>query len=410
MDKQLEITIEKLVYGGDGMGRMPDGRAVFVPFVLPGEKVRIRIIDEKPRYLRALATEILMPSPLRITPRCKHFAQCGGCHYQHLSYPDQLSIKLDILKDQLTRIAGVINPPICGMTASPNFWHYRNNVQYHITREGQLGYKDISGSAILPVDECHLPQQEIDEVWQRIDLESESGISRLSLRQDSYDEIMLIFEGELDSPPEMELDMPVSACYITPDGTNYHMAGNDFLTYDILSESLTVSPESFFQVNTAQSANMVKFVLEEVEKLVNPQVLELYCGAGLFSLFLAPLASQLYAIESAPSSAYDFANNLDAFDNVSLYEGTVEDVLPGLDIHPDLVLLDPPRAGLAPTARDALISLAIPKVIYISCDPATLSRDLKSLISSGYQLDKIQAFDMFPQTYHVETVVILSKI
>ncbi len=413
MTDTFDVTIEKLVFGGEGMGRLPDGRAVFVPFVLSGEVVRLRLVEEKPHFARALPTEILEPSSERIEPRCPHFGKCGGCHYQHMPYEKQLEVKLAVLKDQLVRIGGIQNSPVTGITPSGATWNYRNHVQFHVCEDGRLGYKDITGSEVLPIRECHLPQAEINTTWSQIELEPGSGIQRLSLRQDSFDEVMLLLEGTEELAPEMSLDLPVSACYLAQNGSTVTLAGDDALTFQVKDKVLRVSPESFFQVNTAQTEKMVDFVCAHLPQNRQLEILELYSGVGLFSSFLAPHASHLTAVESALSSCYDFAINMDSFNNVSLYEGAVEQVLSALIgqlEQPDLVLLDPPRAGLHPKAREALLKLGSPQIIYISCDPSTLARDLKSLCAAGYKLVDVHAFDMFPQTYHVECVVLMSRV
>lgn len=413
MTDTFDVTIEKLVFGGEGMGRLPDGRAVFVPFVLSGEVVRLRLVEEKPHFARALPMEILEPSSERIEPRCPHFGKCGGCHYQHMPYEKQLEVKLAVLKDQLVRIGGIQNSPVTGITPSDATWNYRNHVQFHICEDGRLGYKDITGSEVLPIRECHLPQAEINTTWSQIELEPGSGIQRLSLRQDSFDEVMLLLEGTEELAPEMSLDLPVSACYLAQNGSTVTLAGDDALTFQVKDKVLRVSPESFFQVNTAQTEKMVDFVCAHLPQNRQLEILELYSGVGLFSSFLAPHASHLTAVESALSSCYDFAINMDSFNNVSLYEGAVEQVLSALIgqlEQPDLVLLDPPRAGLHPKAREALLKLGSPQIIYISCDPSTLARDLKSLCAAGYKLVDVHAFDMFPQTYHVECVVLMSRV
>ena len=409
MSDSIIVKIEKLIYGGDGLARLPDGRAVFVPFVLPGEEVSLNIIEEKPRFARALPLEIIKPSPKRITPLCKHFGTCGGCHYQHIPYQDQLIFKREILLDQLTRIGKISDPPLSSILPSPETWHYRNHMQFHPDSDGQLGFVDITGQVVFPIQECHLPQDLISDTWPKISLDANSGINKASLRQDSFDEVLLLLEGEEETPPEMDLDLPISAAYLNPSGFSYTMAGNDTLAYKIKEKIMQVSAESFFQVNTIQAEKMVDFILDSIDKVNTKEILELYSGVGLFSIFLAEFADHLTAVESAISSCYDFAANLDAFDNVSLYEATVDEALPGLSIKPDLVLLDPPRAGLTKQARDLILQMQSPQVLYISCDPATLARDLKQFLSAGYRLESIAAFDMFPQTYHVETMTVLRR-
>jgi 23S rRNA (uracil1939-C5)-methyltransferase len=410
MADEIIVTIEKLIFGGDALAHLPDGRAVFIPFVLPGEMVLIRLIADKPRFARGLPVELIKASPGRISPKCPHFTICGGCHYQHIPYEHQVEFKLEILRDQLTRIGKLQDPPLNKIIPSPTAWNYRNNIQFHPSVDGGMCFMDFRGQKLVPIHECHLPLAGINEIWPQVHLEPDSGISRLSFRQDSQEEIMVLLEGEDETAPEFEMDLPVSAAYLNHAGETTNLAGEDALLFQIHDQILRVSPESFFQVNTTQAGAMVSYINDLISLHASKlKILELFSGVGLFSLFLAEHATKLVAIESSPSACFDFAVNLDRFDNIDLYEGTVEDVLPGLDFSPDLVLLDPPRSGLEKEARQALIALNCPEIIYISCDPATLARDLNYLIEVGYELREIQAFDLFPQTYHVESISYLVR-
>ncbi len=406
------VRIDKLVYGGDGLGRLPDGRAVFVSFTLPGEVVELQTVQEGKKFARGKLISILESSPARIQPRCRHFGTCGGCHYQHIAYDAQLQAKLSIMEDQLRRLGGFLTPPISGITASPDPWNYRNQMQFHPAPEGGLGFMDIESKSVVPIQECHLPTEGLNALWPQIDLGAETGLTRITLREDSFGELMLLLEGGDELGPELSLDLPISVCYLKPDGSSLTLAGQDQLTYQVFGRQLSLSPESFFQVNLGVAEKLVEYVLARLPQAPALNTLELYAGAGLFSLFLAEHCRELIAIETSPSACYDFANNLYDYDNVRLYEGPVEEVLPALiDDLPslDLVLLDPPRAGLHPKARESLEKLASEHIIYVSCDPSTLARDLKHLCAAGYKLEDLHLFDMFPQTYHMETVAILQR-
>ncbi|MEL7645763.1 MAG: class I SAM-dependent RNA methyltransferase [Anaerolineaceae bacterium] len=407
------IRIEKCVYGGDGMGRLADGRAVFVPFTLPGEEVLVEIIEDNKKFARGRMAQLLEPSSQRIPALCPHFGVCGGCHYQHALYPTQLELKLQILADQLARLGGITNPPLNGITPSAENWNYRNQVQFHLNALGQPGYMDLSGKQVIPISQCFLALPDLELLRKQLDLSPEARLTRVSLRQDSLEEQFILLEGLEEIAPEMILDLPASVSYQSPDGRATTLAGQDQLVYEVLGRQLTISPESFFQVNLGLAEKMLDYVLKLLPAQKDMRILELYSGAGFFSLFLAERCRELIAIESSPSACYDFAANLDAYDHVSLYEGAVEDVLPALvaDLKtPDLVLLDPPRAGLHPAARKALQQLLPPQIIYVSCDPSTMARDLKHLLEAGYALQDVLAFDMFPQTYHIETVALMSRV
>jgi len=418
MAELQQVRFEKMVYGGDCLGRLADGRAVFVPFVLPGETAEIEITDNKERFARGRVVNLLETAPERIESPCPYFSICGGCHYQHIGYTQQLELKRDLVRDQLMRIGKLTNLPEIDITASPTPLGYRNQVQFHPTHNetaempSELGFKRAASDEVLPIKKCLLVPDELNELLSQIDLESDSGIARIAMRIDSDGEIMLVFEGESDDPPELMFDLPVSATYLSPDGRSLNLGGNDALIYRVLGKEFLVSPESFFQVNLAVAEEMVRRVLSMIEGWKNLSILELYSGAGLFTRFLAPHASQLTAIESSPSACFDFAGNLDEFEHISLYEGAVEMILPGIveQIKPiDLVVLDPPRAGLNAKARQALIDLEPKEIIYISCDPSTLARDLKHFSEAGYSLESAHAFDMFPQTAHIETMIGLQR-
>ncbi len=404
MSEITTVTLEKMVYGGDCLGRLPDGRAVFVPFTLPGEEVRVEIVEDKKRYAHARPVEIVSAAPFRIEARCKHFGQCGGCAYQHLDYAKQLSFKKKIVIDQFQRIGGIDSPPVSDVVPSPSPWNYRNNIQFHVTQEGYLGYIHADGYHILPIDECHLPLESINQLWPQIDLGPELSVSRLGIRADTQDSLMLVMEGDDPTPPEFSVDIPVSAVYTPPEATLTVMAGEDHLVYQIKDRVFQVSARSFFQVNTTMAEKMVDAVLNLVHLTPDSDVIELYAGVGLFSAFIAPQVSHLTAIESSGAACHDFMMNLDAFDNVILYQAEVKEALPNLNLTPDVIIMDPPRAGLDPEVHDALIDLQPEKIVYISCDPATLARDTKKLVQKGYHLLSITPYDVFPHTQHIECI------
>lgn len=410
MNELFEVTMEKMVYGGDCLGRLPDGRAVFVPFTLPGEEVRVAIVEDKKRYAHARPIEIISPAPIRIEPRCKHFGECGGCAYQHIDYTKQLSFKKKIVIDQLKRLGGLEDPPVSDVVPSPLSWYYRNNVQFHLTQEGELGYIHADGYHILPIEECHLPQESIDNLWPQIDLGADLGVFRLGIRTDTQESLMLVMEGEDPTAPEFSVDIPISAVYTPPEANLTVMAGDDHLVYQIKDQVFQVSARSFFQINTPMAEKMVDHVLDLVHLTSDTRLIELYAGVGLFSAFLAPKVGTLTAIESSGAACHDFMINLDTLDNVILYQAEVEDVLPTLNLSPDIIIMDPPRAGLDPVVHDALIDLQPIKIVYISCDPATLARDTKKLAQKGYRLLSVTPFDVFPHTQHIECISFFEQI
>jgi 23S rRNA (uracil1939-C5)-methyltransferase len=419
----LTVKLEKLAYGGAALGRLEDGRAVFVPFALPGETVRARIVEEKRGHVRAELVEVLEPAPERIPPKCKHFftplarssgegpgvRACGGCHHQNLSYANQLKAKTEILRDQLIRIGKIEDPPVQPMIPSPQEWNYRNHVQFHLTREGKLGFFAADGAGIVPVTECHLPEAPLNELWPRLEFDPGLGLERVSLRLGADGETMLILES--DETPELELEADLSVVHLR-EGEAVVMAGEQAQTVEVCGRPFRVSAASFFQVNTAMAGKMVEHLLACLSLPPQAAVLDIYCGVGLFSAFLAPHAGRVIGIESSPSACEDFAANLDEFENVELYEGAAEEILPGLAgriVNLPYAIVDPPRAGLHVRALDALQALEPGRIAYVSCDPSTLARDAHRLLDGGYRLVSVTPFDLFPQTYHIESISLFEK-
>jgi len=402
------ITPTTLTYGGEALGRLPDGRAVFVPFALPGETVRIRLVEEKRNFARGELVEVLDPSPQRIEPVCPHFTTCGGCHYQHLPYEAQLAAKQDILRDQLERIGKLHDIAIQPTVPSPQPLNYRNHVQFHLAQDGRLGYHKSRSDEVLPILECHLPEEPLNILWPQLDFEAIPGLDRIGLRMGSEDDIQLILESDDPQPPQIYVeDLPISVIHLSPYGSLV-LAGSDCLIVDISGYRFQVSAGSFFQVNTAAAELLAEYLLEELAKFHSVDqtttITDVYCGVGLFSAFLAPHVGRLVGIESNPSAAEDFIVNLDAYSNVELYEAPANQVLPQVEVPQDVMIVDPPRSGLDRQTMDAILGLEPKVLVYISCDPATLARDAKRLTMGGFLLKQITPFDLFPQTYHIESI------
>ena len=406
-----EIPLTTLTYGGDAMGRLEDGRAIFVPFGLPGERVRIRITEEKRGFARGELVEILEASPNRIIPHCKHFSVCGGCHYQNLPYEEQRKVKREILRDQLTRIGRIENPPVQDTVASASPWNYRNHVQFHLTEEGKLGYVGAGTSfaqGIIPITECHLPEAAITMLWPQLEFEPQTNIERVSLRVGKENDLMLILESDSPESPELEIEAEISVAHVFEENAVV-IAGNDHIVIPVSGRNFRVSASSFFQVNTSMAEKMVEYLLANLPLTPAVNLLDIYCGVGLFSAFLAPKCERVIGVESSASACEDFSVNLDEFMNVELYEGLAEEVIPHLEVKPDIVLVDPPRAGLEKPVVDGILKLSPQVIAYVSCDPSTLARDAKRLIEGGYKLKQVTPFDLFPQTYHIESISIFER-
>jgi 23S rRNA (uracil1939-C5)-methyltransferase len=404
---ELTIGLTAMAHGGAALGRDQQGRVVFVPYAIPGETVRVRPTKGKERYTHAELIEVLEPSPHRLQPPCPHYGLCGGCHFQHIAYPAQLVFKTDVVRDQLSRVGKFENPPVEMALASPAEWEYRNSASFSPTEDGRLGYWSHSEEQVISIEECHLLQPALQSLYRDLDLEL-PGLRRLTLRVDAYADLLVLFETEDAEPPALEADFPVSAAILLPTGEAANLIGDNYLTERCAGREWQVSAGSFFQVNPPAAEHLVRLVNSFAALSGSEAVLELYSGVGLFTAGLSAASSRVVGIEASPDAVADAAVNLDETENVELYQGPVEEILPALAEQAfEVVVLDPPRTGVEPAVIDALDTIRPRRMVYVSCDPATFARDARRLTRSGYRLRKVQAVDMFPQTFHVETVSLL---
>lgn len=403
MARTIECTFQGLAYPGQAFGRDHQGRMIFAPFGLPGEKARVEIEQEHKRWAQAHILEILTPAPQRIIPRCRHFISCGGCHYQHMPYAMQLEVKREIVGDQLRRLAGLQDPYVEATVASPSAWHTRNHVQFHLDQHSRLGFYAASSHEVVPIQECYLPDEALSSLWTSIEIDPTPGMESIALRSGRNGSLMIVLHGS--GAPEMELsiDLSASVVWLTAE-QSWVLAGEDSLLMQVLQRSFRVSAGSFFQVHSALAEQLVSHAMQALSPQPDQTIFDLYAGVGLFSAFLAQAGARLIAVEASPWACEDFAFNLDEFDQVELYQATVEETLPALDGHPASVLVDPPRSGLDKGVIQGLLERRPARLVYLSCDPATLARDAKLLIEGGYRLQKTTPFDLFPQTYHIETL------
>jgi 23S rRNA (uracil1939-C5)-methyltransferase len=257
----------------------------------------------------------------------------------------------------------------------------------------------------LPIEihECHLPMPEIQELRARIDLPAGSPIEQTSLRLGTSGDPMIIFHGDMRQITELSIDFPASV--IWQDGDTWRvLAGESSLTYEVADQTFIVSPPSFFQVNTSILPSLVEETFKTLRLEPGMTLFDLYAGVGLFSAFAASTGVQVYAVEESPAACADFEQNLDRFDEVVLYEAPVELALPAIEADADVLLIDPPRSGLSRAALDAIIEHSPSRLVYLSCDLGTLARDAKRLTAGGYHLEQITPLDLFPQTFHIESL------
>ncbi len=405
-DNEIELELTSMAHGGSALGRH-EGRTIFVPYGLPGERITARITQDKGRYAYAEGIMLFDPSPDRVRPRCPHFGphKCGGCHWQHIDYAAQVRFKEQIVREQFARLGGMNNVNVQPTIPSPDEWSYRDHVTFSLTPEGKLGFVSTDNQTVIPIEECHIIRPELLDLFEQLNLEDVPNLNRVRLQvgSDSTDRLVLI-GTEDDEPPEVEVDFPASVNFLLSDNEPFNLIGSTHVNYVIKGRKFRVTAGGFFQVNLPQAEKLVDLVLERLNLRGDESVLDLYSGVGLFTAFLAERAAMVTSIESYPPAVTDADDNLSEFDNIDLIEGSVEDVLENLDGSFDAAVVDPPRQGLDRDAIEALIAHKPRTVVYVSCDPATLARDAKHFVAAGYQLLEVQPLDMFPQTYHIEAV------
>lgn len=400
---ELELHLKNYAFGGSAVAHDDNGRPIFVQGAIPGETVRAQLTVDKDRFAHAYATAVIEASPERVTPRCPHYGPCGGCSYQHVVYEEQLRAKRLVVADQLARIGGLKEVPILPVWPSPAPWEYAHEAVFSPTAGGSLGYWSPRQHEVIPIGSCPITHPHIMTLFNDIDLDLPQ-LRKLTLRLDSQEEMLAALEVEDVEAPQLEVDFPISVAIVLPDKTAASLIGDHYLLYEIKDRTFRVSPGCFFQPNLQVTEKLVDTVLDFAALTGKEQVLELYSGVGLLTAFLAQAALDVTAVEVNSDAVADLVINLGDLDNVALYHGLVEEVLPVLGFRPDLLVVDPGRTGLAKPVIARIESLAPQRLIYVGSDLARMARDSKDLSEAGYTLVKVQPLDMRPQTYHVDTV------
>ena len=372
---------------GEAMARYAD-EDIFVFGGIPGETVEAEIVARRRRYVAAQVTRVIEPSPDRVDPPCGYFGQCTGCQWQHVDYQAQLRIKTAIVRDALERIGSFHQPPVLEAIPAPEPHGYRNHARFTVWRStGALGFVHRERRRFVRIDRCMLMHDGINHLLAELQGHA-SETSQLSIRASSVTGDYLI-QPTLDDP---EIS-------ITSGQKRYResVAGQEFW----------VASPSFFQVNVAQAERLVQLVRDALQLTGRETVLDAYTGVGTFAVLLSPDAEQVIAVEESTAAIADALENAAGLANVRFVTGKVEDVLPDLQETPDAVVLDPSRSGCQQPALDALLRQAPKRIAYVSCNPETLARDLRTLCRR-YRVESVQPVDMFPQTHHVECVATLT--
>jgi 23S rRNA (uracil1939-C5)-methyltransferase len=410
MPETLDLQLTAMAHGGSALGRLGN-QVIFVPYAIPGERVRVEIAEAHARWARARLVEVLAPSPRRVEPPCPHFGQgkCGGCQFQHIDYEAQAEFKREIVADQLSRIGGLPNARVLDIIGAAEPWSYRNHVQFSLTPDGRLGFLRADSHDVLPVQECLLLDPLLDDLWAALDMEWPQ-LHRLSLRCGSATgDQLAIFELNDYEDFDIEVDFSVSCVLLLADGEVVVLMGDPFLVEHVAGRDYRISAGSFFQVNTAGAEALVALVRDYLAPQGDEILLDLYCGVGLFGLALADSVSRVVGVESDPSAAADFRHNARGLGHVELAGGEAQQMLPRIGGPLDLAVLDPPRSGTGEVVVAELARLSPRRVVYVSCDPATLARDARHLVDAGYALAEVQPVDLFPQTFHVESVALFTR-
>ncbi len=425
-----EVSIENLAYGGDGVAH-PEGFTVFVPRTAPGDRVKVKIQTVRKRYARAFPLEILERSPLRIEPKCKYFDDCGGCHYQHLDPSWVSDQKVLHVRAALERIAHE-SVPVRPLISPQQAWNYRNRLTYHRSLSGKAGYVSWRDYEILDIDDCPIGHIELNALWkqlkERIREVPAEVVPYVVLRRTTVGEtavLLSVCESGLDTAVQAQMkDLAESFekktfFYVTkikagsrsPFGKSIEaLSGPDRLPEKVAGISFSVRPDLFFQVHPEVTEKVVSQILSWSEEVKPKRLIDIYCGAGLFTLALARQGFQTLGVEvghEAVLCAQESArkNRLDS--SANFRGGKAERIIERLIREGeqfDAAVVDPPRKGLQPEVIENLPKLGVRRLLYVSCSPPTFARDVKALKEIGYQINWIQPFDMFPQTYHVETV------
>jgi 23S rRNA (uracil1939-C5)-methyltransferase len=427
----MEVRIEKLVYGGDGLAHH-DGHTVFVPLVLPGELVQIESSARKKKFIRGRLERVVEPSADRVPAPCPHYGRCGGCQYQHMRYEAQLRYKSEILRETLGRIGRIQWTGAIETQASPPFG-YRNRAQWKLrpNQEGAagsagIGYFEMGSTKLCAVTECTILSPRLAETFSRLrQVVSQdkflSAMDEIEAFADSGDEKILLnlsAERLADSPESMAAalrkSLPNVESILIQDrrADTFHLAGPGYLTYAAAGAQFRVGHLSFFQVNRFLIEPLVDAV---IGKTRGQLALDLFAGVGLFTVALAKQFERVIGVESNLAAAKDLEDNLKKSGGASPSSRniTAEGFLSRWHETPDLVVIDPPRAGVETEAIAHLKKLAPARIHYVSCDPATLARDLAQLAgtdgANAYEIESINLFDIFPQTYHMEVLVRLRR-
>jgi len=429
----VQIEITGLNHSGEGVGRY-EGKVYFVPFTVPGDLVEVEPGKQARRFGYARLKEVIRPSPDRVTPLCEHMERCGGSNLHHIKYPAQLELKRRLVTDALQRIGNLKEVRVLPTIGMENPYHYRNKAVFHVqTYPVAIGFYQTGSHTVIPVRDCLIAPPEWGKILTFLGTslralgQSAHDLSQVTLRQSHHNrEIMLVLSGKnkvLRGSEWEGIAQEIRRCFpqvSTVASSNGFdevrvLSGNGVLIERLAGFEFAISPTAFFQVNTVMAEVLVQKVMEYGMPTAGDTVIDAYCGIGTFSLPLAAKAGKVIGIEQNNAAVRDARHNaaLNEINNVEFISGDFEKVLAQLAPSlggVDLLVVDPPRKGLTPTILQSIVNIKPRRMVYVSCNPATLARDLSSLVTNGYEIKEVQPVDMFPHTAHVECCVLMSRL
>ena len=385
------LYLEKMGRFGDTIARL-DGEDINVFGGIVGEEVRASVYRyrrRKKRYISALVTNVLKSSPHRISAPCPYFGPCSGCQWQHIEYSHQLKLKRDAVVRELQKYPELIGVPVKTTLPGPEQFGYRNHARFTVRQSGSIGFNNRITRQFVKLEECLLMNSQINAVIADLQGKCEET-TNLTVRNGVNTSEYLI-------QPTLQL------------ADTSLMSGQAYYKERLLNRIFRVSSPSFFQVNTTQTEAMIRKVLEALELCEDQTVIDAYAGVGTFSVLLAESVGKVIAIEESEAAVKDAAINTLGIDNIEFRLGKTEEVIYSLETGPDAVVLDPSRIGCHPVVLEALIKVRPARIVYVSCDPESLARDIAILVKGTYRVNNVEPIDMFPQTHHVECIATLNS-
>ncbi|HYL80308.1 MAG TPA: 23S rRNA (uracil(1939)-C(5))-methyltransferase RlmD [Candidatus Acidoferrum sp.] len=435
--QRLQVTIERLVFQGDGLGRLPDGRVIFVPYTAPGDVAEVEIAEARSDFVRGRLGRLLTPAADRAAPPCRYYERCGGCQWQHLSHASQLYWKREILQELLARVGKLEGISVADPVTPAAPWEYRARAQFKVSggNRPSIGFHQRETNRVVDIERCPLLDHRLNSILAALRAMKHPPLARLfpglreiwmALGSGTGEAVVSLFAGVRERAAIRLLFHTIQAALPTLQGVvllqgdpRQHPRfvdrhGHGAIMEQVGDHRFRIDATAFFQVSGAAAALLTALVMELAALRGSERVLDLYCGVGTFTVPLSRRAREVVGIEASAAAAVDCVHNLrsNGCGGARTLHAQVEQVRPTILTEGpwDLVVLDPPRQGVSRLVLDAIASTAVPRLIYVSCDPSTLARDLGILSRAGFRCVSLHPVDLFPQTFHLEAVALLERM